>query len=220
MRGVEYVDMNGEVRVQEARTVILCSYTFENLRLMWLSGDEKRPDGLGNSSGQLGRHFMTKMWADVFGYFPDTVFNGHTGPAAQMWSLDDFVAADFEGPSHGFVGGDAQRGEPAAAAGVTREALPPDVPAWGKGWKDHIRTWQHWAAVRIQPDCLSYESNFLDLDPRYRDRSGLGMPLVRITYDMQENEHRLGEFMEAKAEEILREMGAVRTWRGPRFGGS
>jgi gluconate 2-dehydrogenase alpha chain len=71
----------------------------------------------------------------------------------------------------------------------------------------------------VQPDCLSYESNFLDLDPRYRDRSGLGMPLVRITYDMQQNEHRLGDFMEEKAEEILREMGATKTWRGPRFGG-
>jgi len=220
VRGVEYADANGEVRVQEARTVILASYTFENLRLMWLSGDEKRPEGLGNSTGQLGRHFMTKMWADVFGYFPDTVFNGHTGPAAQMWSLDDFISVDFEGPSHGFVGGATPNVEnQRLPLGVTREALPPDVPGWGKGWKDHIRTWQHWAAVRIQPDCLSYKSNFLDLDPRYRDKSGLGMPLVRITYDMQENEHRLGAFMEEKAEEILREMGATKTWRGPRFGG-
>lgn len=220
IRGVEYVDAGGEIRTQEARAVILASYTFENLRLMWLSGDDKRPDGLGNGTGQLGRHFMTKMWADVYGFFPDTVFNGHTGPAAQMWSLDDFVAADFDGPSHGFVGGATPNVEnQRLPLGITREALPPDVPAWGKGWKDHIRTWQNWAAVRIQPDCLSYESNFLDLDPRYRDRSGLGMPLVRMTYDMQPNEHRLGDFMEDKAEEILREMGATKTWRGPRFGG-
>ena len=32
--GVEYVDANGNWRVQEARTVILCSYTFENVRLL------------------------------------------------------------------------------------------------------------------------------------------------------------------------------------------
>lgn len=218
--GVEYVDASGELRVQEARTVILGSYTFENLRLMWLSGDAKRPDGLGNNGGQLGKHFMTKMWADVYGFFPDTIFNGHTGPAAQMWSLDDFISADFDSPSHGFVGGATPNVEnQRLPLGITREALPPDVPAWGKGWKDHVRTWQHWAAVRIQPDCLSYEANFLDLDPRYRDRSRFGMPLVRITYDMQENERRLGEFMEGKAEEILREMGATKTWRGPRFGG-
>jgi gluconate 2-dehydrogenase alpha chain len=218
--GVEYVDAGGEVRVQEARTVILCGYTFENVRLMFLSEDERHPGGLGNGAGQLGRHFMTKMWADVFGLFPDTVFNGHTGPAAQMWSLDDFVAEDFDSPSHGFVGGATPNVEnQRLPLGVTREALPPDVPAWGKGWKDHIRTWQNWAAVRLQPDSLSYEGNFLDLDPRHRDKSGLGLPLVRITYDMQENEHRLSAWMEDKAEEILREMGAAKTWRGPRFGG-
>src|SRR5215211_6893749 len=219
-RGVEYVDAGGEPRVQEARTVILCGYTFENVRLMFLSKNDRHPGGLGNGSGQLGKHFMTKMWADVFGFFPDTVFNGHTGPAAQMWSLDDFIAADFDAPSHGFVGGATPNVEnQRLPLGVTREALPPDVPAWGKGYKDHIRTWQHWAAVRIQPDTLSYEGNFLDLDPRHRDTSGLGLPVIRITYDMQENEHRLSDWMEGKAEEILREIGATKTWRGPRFGG-
>ncbi len=218
--GVEYVDAAGETRLQDARTVIMCGYTFENVRLLFLSKSDRHPAGLGNGSGQLGRHFMTKMWADVFGFFPDTVFNGHTGPAAQMWGLDDFVAADFDAPSHGFVGGATPNVEnQRLPLGVTREALPPDVPAWGKGYKNHVRTWQHWAAVRIQPDTLSYNANFLDLDEHHRDKSDLGLPLVRITYEMQENEHRLSDWMEAKAEEILREMGAAKTWRGPRFGG-
>ena len=57
--------------------------------------------GLGNERGQLGKHLMTKMWADAFGFFPDIVFNGHTGPAAQMWGLDDFIATDFDAPSSG-----------------------------------------------------------------------------------------------------------------------
>ncbi|MBA2240553.1 MAG: hypothetical protein H0W09_04820, partial [Solirubrobacterales bacterium] len=74
-------------------------------------------------------------------------------------------------------------------------------------------------AVRLQPDALPYDDNFLELDPRHRDRSGLGLPVLRITYDLQQNEHRMSEFMEGKAEEILREMGATKTWRGPRFGG-
>jgi gluconate 2-dehydrogenase alpha chain len=45
------------------------------------------------------------------------------------------------------------------------------------------------------------------------------MPLIRITYDMRANEQRLAAWMETKAEEILREMGATATWRGPRFTG-
>jgi gluconate 2-dehydrogenase alpha chain len=218
--GVEYVDANGSRRVQEAHTVILCGYTFENVRLLLLSGDQRHPGGLGNNAGQVGKHFMTKMWADVYGYFPDVVFNKHTGPAAQMWSLDDFIAADFDSAAHGFVGGATPNIEnQLLPIQISREGLPPDVSSWGKEYKDHLRCWQHICAIRLQPESLSYHTDFLDLDPHYRDRSGLGLPLVRITCDLRGNERRLAEWMETKAEEILSTMGATKTWRGPRFRG-
>jgi gluconate 2-dehydrogenase alpha chain len=218
--GVEYVDANGEFQIQPARTVILCSYTFENVRLLLLSGDAKHPDGLGNNAGQVGRHLMVKMWSDVSGYCPGIVFNAHTGPAAQMWSIDDFISADVDFGARGFVGGAAPNVEnQRLPIQISREALPPDVARWGKPYKDHLREWQHIAAVRLQPDALPYRANYLDLDPRHRDRSGLGLPLIRITYDLQPNEHRVAEFMEGQAEQILRAMGATKTWRGPRIGG-
>lgn len=216
-RGVEYVDANGTVHRQEARTVILCSYTFENVRLLLHSGDSHHPAGLGNNTGQVGKHFMSKAWTDVHGLFPDTVFNAHTGPAGQMWGLDDFIAADFDSVSHGFIGGATPNIEnQRLPIQISREELPPDVPGWGSAYKDHLRRWQHIFAVRIQPECLSYHGNFLDLDPRHRDRSGLGRPVIRITYDMRENEERQADWMERASEDILRAMGAASTWRGRR----
>jgi gluconate 2-dehydrogenase alpha chain len=218
--GVEYVDANGNWQVQTARTVILCGYTFENVRLLLLSGGGRHPNGLGNNTGQVGKHVMTKMWVDVHGYCPGIVFNAHTGPSGQMWSLDDFVSVDFDSAAHGFIGGATPNIEnQRLPIQISREALPPDVPRWGAAYKDHLRQWQHIAAVRIQPDTLSYHANALDLDPRHRDRSGLGLPVIRATYDQQPNEQRMLAFMEDKAEEILRAMGASKTWRGPRFGG-
>lgn len=218
--GVEYVDAGGEVRVQRARTVILCAYTFENVRLMLLSGDDRHQNGVGNDAGQVGKHFMTKMFAHVNGFFPETVFNRHTGPAAQGVVLDDFLSADFPSADHGFVGGATLGCEnQLLPIQISQEDLPEDVPGWGKPYKDHLRGWQHLGTVRIQPDTLSYEHNYLDLDGRRRDRSGLGMPVVRITYDMQPNEHRLAAWMEGKSEEILRGMGAAKVWRGERFTG-
>jgi choline dehydrogenase-like flavoprotein len=109
--GVEYLDPLGQVRTFHARTVIVASYTFETVRLLMLSADAGHPHGLGGSTGQLGRHFMFKQWGDVYGHLPDTTFNSHTGPAAQMVTLDDFNSADFDSVAHGFVGG-----EPAVAA--------------------------------------------------------------------------------------------------------
>jgi len=221
VRGVEYVDANDTLHVQEASSVILCSYTFENVRLLLLSGDGRHPNGLGNNTGQVGKHFMTKMFAHVDGQFPDTVFNRHAAPASQTEVLDDFLTDGYDSYGEGgFVGGATLGVENGLMPiQISRQSLPPDVPRWGKEYKDHLREWQHWCTIRLQPDTLSYHRNFLDLDPRYRDKSGLGLPLVRITYDLRENEQRLAQHMEGKAEDILREMGATKTWRGPRFTG-
>jgi gluconate 2-dehydrogenase alpha chain len=102
---------------------------------------------------------------------------------------------------------------------ISREALPSTLRRWGKPYKDHLRNWQHYGVVRIQPDTLSYTTNFLDIAWDHHDRSGLGMPVIRVTYDMRENEQKLAAWMETKSETILRAMGATQTWRGPRFTG-
>jgi gluconate 2-dehydrogenase alpha chain len=220
-RGVEYVDANDTLHVQEASLVILCSYTFENVRLLLLSGDGRHPNGLGNNTGQVGKHFMTKMFAHVDGHFPDTVFNRHAAPASQTEVLEDFLTDGYDSYGEGGFVGRATLGveNGLMPIQISRQSLPPEIPRWGKGYKDDLREWQHWCTIRLQPDTLSYHRNFLDLDPRYRDKSGLGLPLIRITYDLRENEQRLAQHMGGKAEEILREMGATKTWRAPRFTG-
>jgi gluconate 2-dehydrogenase alpha chain len=219
--GVEYIDALGRPQVQRASTVILAAYTFENVRLLFLSGDERHPNGLGNATGQLGRHFMSKMFPHVDGEFPDIVFNRHTGPASQAVVLDDFLDASFDCGAHGFLGGSTLGAENQfLPIQISRETLPPDVPSWGQAYKDHLRRWQHWGVVRMQPEALSYEDNVLDLDPVHRDRSGLGLPLLRVTYDLHPNEGRQAEFFEEKSEEILRAMRATKIWRGPRFTGA
>jgi gluconate 2-dehydrogenase alpha chain len=218
--GVEYVDPRGQRHFQKARTVILASYTFENLRLMMLSGDDRRPGGLGNSTGQLGKHFMVKQWGDVYGHIPDAVFNSHTGPAAQMVTLDDFNSEQFDSPAHGFLGGASLNVEnQQLPLQIAKDPLPPNVRPFGLDYKHHLRKWQSIVAVRIQPDSLPYNTDYVDLDPTYRDRSGLGLPVLRVTTDMRPNEHRLHDFMEEQCTRILREMGATQTWPGHRFRG-
>jgi gluconate 2-dehydrogenase alpha chain len=215
-----YVDANHIEREQRARTVILAGYSLENVRLLFLSGDTRHTSGLGNNTGQLGRYYMTKMFPHVDGYFPDVVFNRHTGPAAQGVVIDDFLSTDFDSVKEGFIGGATLGAENQfLPIQISREALPEGTPNWGAQYRGHISKWQHFGVVRIQPDALPYTDNFLDLDPIHRDRSALGLPVVRITYDLHSNEQRLSNWMENKASEILRLMGAESTWRGPRFTG-
>ncbi|MEA2510624.1 MAG: gluconate 2-dehydrogenase alpha chain [Thermomicrobiales bacterium] len=220
--GVEYLDPNGRRHIQEAETVILAAYTFENVRLLFLSGDDRHPGGLGNSTGQLGKHVMIKQFAHVDGHFPHVIFNRHTGPASQAMILDDYVAESFDPVAEGgFIGGATLGAENQfLPIQMSRETLPPGVPGWGSAYKAHLRDWQHWGVVRIQTDALPYASNYLDLDPEHHETTGLGLPVMRITYDLRENELRQAEFFAAKADQVLRQMGAARTWRGPSFTGA
>jgi gluconate 2-dehydrogenase alpha chain len=43
--------------------------------------------------------------------------------------------------------------------------------------------------------------------------------VVRVTYDLRDNELRLAAWMGRKASELLRAMGASKTWEGPYFTG-
>ena len=219
--GVVYRDEDGRERTIRARAVILCAYALENMRLMFLSADERRPTGLGNSSDHLGRHTMSRMFCSVYGHVPDEYFNMHTGAVGQNILLEDFHADSFDSFAHGFIGGASIGTEQGAMPiAVSRTALPPDVPTWGAAYKAHLRDWQQYAFIRIQEDALPYEDNRVELDTTQRDASGAGLPVLRITHRLHENEERLHQFMVERSEEILRRMGATRTWAGPSYTGA
>ena len=218
--GVEYMGPTGEVHVQTGRCVILGSYMWENVRLLLLSRDAAHPDGLGNEQGQVGRNIMSKNFTHVLAQFPDRYLNRHCAFASQSFILDDFLDAGFPSGEHGFLGGATISGEPQLLPlAISRLDLPPHIPRWGRAYKEHLQGWQHVGSLRLQSDVMPYTTNYVDLDPHHRDRSGLGMPLLRITYDLGANEHRMAAWMEKKCEEILHEMGGRDSWCGPRFTG-
>ncbi|NKX52860.1 hypothetical protein HER39_20240, partial [Arthrobacter deserti] len=109
----------------------------ENLRLMYLSADARHEDGLGNNTGQLGRQYMTKMFGHVDALSPGTVFNRHTGPAAQGVVLVDYLSPEFRSLDHGFIGGATLGAEQQALPlQIARETLPEDVSRWGAAYRD------------------------------------------------------------------------------------
>ncbi len=66
--GVRFLDREskepGEVR---SRAVVLCASTFESIRILLNSGSSRHPDGLGNSSGLLGRGIMENTYVARWG---------------------------------------------------------------------------------------------------------------------------------------------------------
>src|SRR5215210_938526 len=84
--GVEYVGAGGEPRVQVASTVLLCGYTYENVRLMFLSRTGRRRDwsdvcARESKDNQLGGRNEDRACRDGLLPHPDLVKVRHSGQA-------------------------------------------------------------------------------------------------------------------------------------------
>jgi gluconate 2-dehydrogenase alpha chain len=210
--GVTFV-RDGREHVQRARMVVLAGFVYENTRLLLLSRSRAFPDGLANNAGQVGRHYTAHVTPFSFGLFPGLDlgrFNGAAG--GQATCVDDWNGDVFDHRGAGFVGGAMlmalQELKPIESV---RDRLPPGVPRWGAEWKAWIREHaRSIGTISAQIDALTYEHNYLDLDPVARD--SFGLPRVRVTHRVGENELRAWEFMREKLELWLSEAGAAQTW--------
>ena len=70
---VLYADKNGKHVEQEARAVCVAANSIESARLLLNSASSTFPDGLANSSGQVGRNYMRHTTGSVYAAFPQEV---------------------------------------------------------------------------------------------------------------------------------------------------
>jgi gluconate 2-dehydrogenase alpha chain len=208
--GVEYDGPQGRV-TQAAGVTVLASYAFENTRLLLLSKSKHFPRGLGNDYGQVGRCYMPRQICSVYGLFEGRRLNRFVGPIAQGMTIDDLNADNFDHDGLGFIRGGrvAAVNENIPIAGSA--LLPPEVPRWGVPYKKFLAdNFNSIAWLNPNPETLPYDANFLDLDPTHVDPTGV--PVVRITYDVQDNERRAMRFLQEHASALAHAMGADRVW--------
>jgi gluconate 2-dehydrogenase alpha chain len=103
--GVGYYGPDGSDNTIEAELVILTTFIYDNTRLLLLSKTDKFPNGLANSSGQVGKHLMAHMMPNVYAMFDDRHVNNYMGPSAQKHTIDDFNADNFDHGGAGFIVG-------------------------------------------------------------------------------------------------------------------
>ena len=208
--GVTYVK-GGKTYFQPAHMVILSTYIYENTRLLLLSTSKAFPNGLSNNSGQVGKNYMSHVYSGVNGFFPGKQLNRFNGPGAQRTSSDDWNGDNFDHTGLGFIAGGVidsrMENKPIGQARST----PPSVQSWGSAWKDWLHTNGNSVGDAFgQIECLSYESNFVDLDPVVKDPYGI--PVARVTFDLGAQEKARAAFVTAKCVQLLKEAGAAETW--------
>lgn len=207
-RGVTYVDAAGEEIFQPASLVFLASWTFNNTRLLLLSGIGEPYDPT-TGHGTVGSNLTHQVTTPAATAFFDQPFNRFMGSGSAGILFSDFDRDDLDRSSLNFIRGGyfAARGygfQPIASFGV----LPRSVKAtWGPEWKKAaVHYYDRTATIGFSGEHLAYKTNFMDLDPVFKDK--MGDPLLRLTLDWQDNERKMADFATPKAVEIARAMGA------------
>ena len=108
-------------------------------------------------------------------------------------SIDDFHTNwGFDRSAHGGIGGayitvGGSNGRP-----IAYRPVPGGTPQWGSEWKRATAKWYHSAlGISASASVMPNRYNYLDLDKTYTNR--FGQPLMRMTFDFKENEHRLAK---------------------------
>ena len=213
---VTYVDSRGREFEQPADLVLLTSYVLNNTRLMLLSGIGKPYDPVANT-GVVGRNYAYQTPSSVTLFFEDKNFNSFMGAGGLGLAIDEFNGDNFDHSGLGFIGGGFMQAGSNGARPIEVRPVRQGTPRWGSEWKKAVaRYFNRSFSITIQGACQSYRTNYLDLDPTYRDAYGL--PLLRMTFDRHENETKMSVWLTNKAAEIAKTIGPAKMNVSPRTG--
>ncbi len=207
--GVTYVDTQGEEWEQPADLVLLCAFSFFNVRLMLLSGIGK-PYDPRSGTGVVGRNYAYQTGSGATGFFDNVTFNPFAASGSLGVAVDDYNSDNFDHGPVGFVGGASLTCAYSNGRPIQNRPVPPGTPAWGSAWKQAVaRSYNTTMGVGAQGSVMSYRANYLDLDPTYKDP--LGRPLLRMTFDYQPNEQKMANWMAERCAGLVQAMGPRQT---------
>src|SRR5207253_4390647 len=148
-------------------------------RVLWrYSQSSKFPNGLANSSGQLGRNYMRHMTGSVYAVFdrPVRMWRGTT-----MAGIVTDEAA--HNPKRGFVGGYEME---TLSIGLPFMAAFLNPGAWGREFTSAMDGYENMAGMWLVGEDMPQENNRITLDLSAKDKWGL--PVASVHFDDHPND--------------------------------
>jgi choline dehydrogenase-like flavoprotein len=195
--GVVYVDGAGVMHEQKARAVCVAGNVAETTRILLNSSSSLFPQGLGNSTDQVGRHYMRHVVQFVRAVMPGPV-HAYRG-ARQTGVIYD---ESHHRPERGFAGGYTM--QPAA--------FPPGGAASAfSGWGEVAAAWMegypNMAAMFVCGEDPPQADNRITLHPT--DTDGHGLPVPVFAYTEHANTAAMGKHAVAQGTKLYEALGAT-----------
>jgi choline dehydrogenase-like flavoprotein len=197
--GVVYAGHDRRERRLSAPIVVLAANGVETARLLLLSASEHSPAGLANSSGLVGKYFMSHPEIDVVGRVKFKIHPHRVG-------FSTAITRQFAVPRERVTTGSFFL-EFMNQAGPLPDRIALASGKWGAELREHVQQeFGHMAAIRVYCEQLPDAGNTITLDPTVRDY--FGNPVPRVTYDIGRYERDTLRAGQAVATRILQQMGA------------
>lgn len=205
--GVEYFDEKGDLQMQKARIVAVAGNSFESPRLLLNSASNMFPNGLANSSDQVGRNYMRHMTGSVYGVFdkPVKMWRGTT----MAGIIQDEAKHD---PSRGFVGGYELE---TLSLGLPFMAAFLDPGAWGREFTTALDMYENMAGMWIVGEDMPQSDNRVTLNTEVKDQFGL--PVANVHFSDHPNDVAMRNHAYKQGAAIYDAVGATRTFPTPPY---
>jgi choline dehydrogenase-like flavoprotein len=219
--GVAYID-KGTMRENHvrARIVVVAASACESARILLNSKSSKFPQGLGNSSGNVGKYLTDSTGTGVTGFIPkmmDNVAHNEDGVGGahlyMPWWLDN-KKLDFPRGYHIEIGGG--RHMPGAGVlggihsytGVESSGTPISFGGYGANLKrDYRRVYGATVSFAGRGEMVPNKDSYLELDPRVVDKYGI--PVLRFHFKWSDYERKQSKHMQETFRSIIQEMGGT-----------
>jgi choline dehydrogenase-like flavoprotein len=205
VNAVIYRDAEGREQRQKARVVCVAGNGIETPRLLLLSESSKFPQGLANSSGQVGRNYCHQIIGFVWGIFDKPVSSWRGATLAGV--VEDEVKND---PARGFVGG------------YRMELCTLDLPTfplvglpygWGRDFASAIENYRNMAGMLINGEDMPRAENRITLSPDVKD--SFGLPVANVHVDEHPNDRAMRKHAQTQMSRMYEAVGAKRVVLGP-----
>lgn len=195
---VVYVDGSGQTLRQRAQVVCIAANAVESARLLLNSASQAFPDGLGNSSGLVGRNYMTHNHVFVMGRMPKPV-HAYRGTVQAGLVGDERPHR----PERGFVGGYMLE---QISFGLPFATLALQNGKWGTQLGQFIDGYADLAGLVVLGEELPQEGNRVTLSRTRLDAHG--MPIASIYRRPHVNDQRMMAHAVERASALYRAVGA------------
>jgi choline dehydrogenase-like flavoprotein len=201
-KGVRIIDAEtNEYHEYYAKVIFLCASTLGSTWIMLNSKSDRFPDGLGNTSGTLGKYLMDHHFeVYVKAEFDDFKDQYHTGYRPNGIYVPRFQNIKSQHPDfirgYGFQGGGNRVGW----------GYGNRLAGFGAEFKDALMKPGPWE-MSFMPfgETLPYEDNQVTLNENVRDKWGL--PTLHIDCEFKENEKQMRKDMMKTGKEMLEVAG-------------